>query len=289
MSLPEFPTITPPLSREDAINQIISSIAMEELGLSHIINAEGEKLQYVLGTLSGVTGPSATIDDILKVNESVRAVLQGATESQTLLRSKLQQALNSGVLTGPTGPQGPQGPTTITFSPDVDTLDPNTPASVENVGTEPQNHILKFGIPRGVTGATGPAATAVGLSVLNNGGATIDAAATGTPIPLPVSAHNEGFTAIGTTAFTVINAGNYLVSYSIRTMEALTGSSSAVFLGDREVVATKVAPAVSDNFYNTSIVAVLAGSTLSLRLSGANIARLQNESASAALTVVKLS
>jgi len=112
MSMPEFPTITPPLSREDAINQIISSIAMEELGISHIINAEGEKLQYVLGTIPGVSGPSATIEDVLKLNESVRAVLQHATESQTLLRSKLQQALTSGVLTGPTGPMGPAGPIT---------------------------------------------------------------------------------------------------------------------------------------------------------------------------------
>ena len=30
-------------------NEIISSIAAEELSLSHILNAEGEKLQYVLG------------------------------------------------------------------------------------------------------------------------------------------------------------------------------------------------------------------------------------------------
>jgi len=37
------------IKREDAISQIISSIAMEELGLSHILNAEGEKIQFVLG------------------------------------------------------------------------------------------------------------------------------------------------------------------------------------------------------------------------------------------------
>ena len=51
MSLPSFPNIDPPIQREDAVNQILSSIAMEELGLSHILNAEGEKLQYILGTL----------------------------------------------------------------------------------------------------------------------------------------------------------------------------------------------------------------------------------------------
>ena len=44
MSQPTFPQIDPPLSREGSLNQIIASIAMEELSLSHILNAEGEKL-----------------------------------------------------------------------------------------------------------------------------------------------------------------------------------------------------------------------------------------------------
>ena len=55
MSLPSFPVVEPPIKREDAVNQILSSIAMEELGLSHILNAEGEKLQYILGTLPGLS------------------------------------------------------------------------------------------------------------------------------------------------------------------------------------------------------------------------------------------
>ena len=59
MSLPSFPVVNPPIEREDAVNQILSSIAMEELGLSHILNAEGEKLQYILGTLPGLSGPPA--------------------------------------------------------------------------------------------------------------------------------------------------------------------------------------------------------------------------------------
>lgn len=59
MSQPFFPHVTPgvTLNREDAIRLILASIAMEELGLSRILNAEGEKLQYVLGTLPGMTGP----------------------------------------------------------------------------------------------------------------------------------------------------------------------------------------------------------------------------------------
>jgi len=107
MSLPELSDSS--ISREEAINQIISSIAMEELSLSCIINAEGEKLQYVLGTLAGSTGPSATIDKVLEINESIRNVLQEALENQLVLRSKLQDALSSAVLTGPAGPTGPTG------------------------------------------------------------------------------------------------------------------------------------------------------------------------------------
>ena len=52
MSLPSFPNVDPPVQREDAVNQILSSIAMEELGMSHILNAEGEKLQYKIGRAS---------------------------------------------------------------------------------------------------------------------------------------------------------------------------------------------------------------------------------------------
>jgi hypothetical protein len=37
MSQPQFPS-TPNLSRQNAINQVVSSIASEELALSHIIN-----------------------------------------------------------------------------------------------------------------------------------------------------------------------------------------------------------------------------------------------------------
>lgn len=109
MSQPSFP-INPDITREDAVNQILSSIAMEELGLNHVINAEGEKLQYVLGTLSGLTGPVATIEDILATNESVQNLLQNASYNQLLLRSKMQQALSASEMAGPTGPTGPIGP-----------------------------------------------------------------------------------------------------------------------------------------------------------------------------------
>jgi len=108
MSIPEFSTNTS-ISREDAVNQIIASIAMEELSLSQIINAEGEKLQYVLGTLSGSTDSSATIEEVLEINKSISDVLQSALETQTVLSDQLRDTLSSAVLTGPTGPTGSTG------------------------------------------------------------------------------------------------------------------------------------------------------------------------------------
>lgn len=92
MSMPKF-SENPPISREDAITEIIASIAMEELALSHIINAEGEKIQYVLGTIPGITGPSASIEDLLLINESVRETLDSIADIQSLLTEKLKYTL----------------------------------------------------------------------------------------------------------------------------------------------------------------------------------------------------
>ena len=55
--------------------------------------------------------------------------------------------------TGPTGPKGENGPTTIDIG-TTETGDPNTEASVKNVGTN-KNVILNFTIPKGQNGIDG--------------------------------------------------------------------------------------------------------------------------------------
>ncbi|MED3332538.1 collagen-like protein [Bacillus velezensis] len=113
MSQPNLPNTTPvvTLSRDDTINLLLSSIAMEELGMAHILNAEGEKIQYALGAIPGLTGPPSSLADILNLNESVRDTLDSLMKQELLLGSKLDSISNIPTLAGPTGATGPTGPT----------------------------------------------------------------------------------------------------------------------------------------------------------------------------------
>ncbi|WES00337.1 collagen-like protein [Bacillus velezensis] len=138
MSQPNLPNITPvvTLSRDDTINLLLSSIAMEELGMAHILNAEGEKIQYALGTIPGLTGPPSSLADILNLNESVRDTLDSLMKQELLPGSKLDSISNIPTLAGPTGATGPTGPAGATG--------PTGPAGA----TGPTG-------PTGPTGATG--------------------------------------------------------------------------------------------------------------------------------------
>lgn len=94
MSIPKIPDVTDiTIRREDAINIIIASIAMEELALAHILNAEGEKLQYVLGTLEGSDPGEVTICDVMAVNESIKNMLKEIMKTEMLLQFKLDDAI----------------------------------------------------------------------------------------------------------------------------------------------------------------------------------------------------
>lgn len=94
MSQPTINDINPQvtLTRSDAITLLLASIAMEDLGLAHILNTEGEKVQYALGTLPGLVEP-ATLEDILAVNESLQNTLSLAVKKEILLDSKLDRVI----------------------------------------------------------------------------------------------------------------------------------------------------------------------------------------------------
>ena len=92
MSMPQIPDINSDITRKTAINSIIMSISMEEMAIAHILNAEGEKLQYVLGTLEGRDPGEITLCDILAVNKSIQETLKEARKTERLLQFKLEEA-----------------------------------------------------------------------------------------------------------------------------------------------------------------------------------------------------
>ncbi|MEG1316299.1 MAG: hypothetical protein RSC86_02870, partial [Oscillospiraceae bacterium] len=66
-----------------AIADLIESVALQETGLSHILNAEGEKIQAFVA-MSGVTA-----DQLLAVNTSVQDTINAITRLEMILQSKL--------------------------------------------------------------------------------------------------------------------------------------------------------------------------------------------------------
>jgi len=93
MSIPQIPDIDCDITRKNSVNVIITSIAMEELAIAHILNAEGEKLQYVLGTLEGTDPGEITLCDIMEVNKSIRETMREARKTERLLQFKLEDIL----------------------------------------------------------------------------------------------------------------------------------------------------------------------------------------------------
>lgn len=105
MSFPQIPNITPSIniSIEDVTNLLLASIAFEELGLAHIINAEAEKIQYMLGTLPGQSAvPPANFGSLISVNRSVVSILRNIIKQQMLLQFKLEDVLEISTCTATT-------------------------------------------------------------------------------------------------------------------------------------------------------------------------------------------
>ena len=78
------PPCMPPCTHQQACNDILQSIALMEASLSHILNAEGEKLQKIVAI-------SENPDTILEVNRSVNRTLINATNLEQVLFHKLEE------------------------------------------------------------------------------------------------------------------------------------------------------------------------------------------------------
>lgn len=306
MSKPQFPQM-PDISRQDAINQVISSIASEELALGHIINAEGEKIQYAIGSIPGLT-EGATIAEVTDVNNVVSGVLGSVLENQIILTGKLTQALQAPVFygaTGPAGPVGPPGPDTGPQGP-AGPRGPAGPTGPEGLPgaigpagpAGPQGPTGPAGVA-GITGSPGPEApvpppSATAGFAANTAGGLISVLVAGTNISFPsVQLLSPDITLTnGNTLFTVNTAGIYRISYHVNT-------TATVLLGTRLVInggvvaQSRIPPALTlSQFYNEVEVGLAANSTIQLQMYAPLIvgaATLLGNSLGASMMIIRLS
>ena len=323
MSLPSFPNIDPPIKREDAVNQILSSIAMEELGMSHILNAEGEKLQYILGTLPGLSGPAATVKDVLNANESVKELLETATQNQLLLKSKMQCALDTtpaqgpagpAGLTGPTGPAGPTGATGPTGSAgaagaagETGATGPTGPAGATGADgpagpTGPTGPAGRYAPgatgptgPAGPTGPTGPNVTATHTFATNYTGGTVlpdplRDGLLGVTVPLPDIGQRS--TDIGfdkaNSEFIVQKDGYFQISYNLNPSTPVTGTAQIVINNEINKASVMTSQLAANHFSGTILTPLRKGDRVSLRVISAAPVVLPAQSAGASLLILCL-
>jgi hypothetical protein len=86
--MPNVPNITPNINikKEDVVNLLLVSIALEEIGISHIINAEGEKIQDVISK-------HGCFKDLLDIDKSVQTTLKDLIKKEMLLEFKFENVL----------------------------------------------------------------------------------------------------------------------------------------------------------------------------------------------------
>lgn len=93
MSMPNIPDITPEINitLEGAVNLLLKSIAEEEISMSKLMEAEKDKILYVLNEYKN---NKAEAGDILAINDSVDKTIKDLIKMQMLLQFKLDSVKN---------------------------------------------------------------------------------------------------------------------------------------------------------------------------------------------------
>lgn len=88
MSFPNIPDIDPEISVtfEDAVNLLLTSIAMEEISLSKLMDAETQKILHIINDCKH---KESVLHDAIKINKSVDDTLKNMIKLQMLLQFKL--------------------------------------------------------------------------------------------------------------------------------------------------------------------------------------------------------
>jgi hypothetical protein len=92
MSMPKI--VLQPIDREIALSNVIASIALEEAALSHVLNAEGEKIQKAVA-MSAADSTTVGVVELTLINTSVAGMVDGAAEIEAALHEKLQTAIDA--------------------------------------------------------------------------------------------------------------------------------------------------------------------------------------------------
>ncbi|MGE5672945.1 MAG: hypothetical protein ACM3XM_03540 [Mycobacterium leprae] len=91
MGLPIFPNISGPAPQAQIIDRLLETVALEELALAALINAEAEKVQAVAA--AGVVGPIDAAE-LEAINNAVAAVIREAAVKEGFLARKLSTILS---------------------------------------------------------------------------------------------------------------------------------------------------------------------------------------------------
>lgn len=70
-------------TRAQAITDLVTSVALEEAALAHILNAEGEKIQKIVAD-------ATTAEEMIAVNTSVESMVKSITQLEMVLHGKLE-------------------------------------------------------------------------------------------------------------------------------------------------------------------------------------------------------
>ncbi len=71
------------MARSQAVSDLFESVALQQAALSHILNAEGEKLQKIFSF------EEISPDTVLQANKSVEGMIHSIANLETVLEQKL--------------------------------------------------------------------------------------------------------------------------------------------------------------------------------------------------------
>jgi len=80
-----MPVITPGEgTRDQAITDLIQSVALQEAALAHIMNAEGKKMQKIIAM------EDVSADELMDLNKSVSQLISAISRLEMLFTAKLE-------------------------------------------------------------------------------------------------------------------------------------------------------------------------------------------------------